>query len=76
MNTATKPTAKPVTFTHPTRMTRKAGTDHSHYATVSKQREGYIMTIIVDKVAATVKNFDKRGDAFEWLQRDGFVRDR
>ena len=76
---ATQTATKSIAFTHPTRMTRKAGTDHRHYAAVTKRvgnRRGYVVSMIVDKVCIFEKSFESQGDAFEWLQRDGFTRDR
>lgn len=66
-------------FTHPTRMTRKDGTDFRHHASITRRpqnRRGYTASVIVDGCSIFDKSFDCQGDAIEWLQREGFARDR
>lgn len=70
---------RPLSFTHPTRVTRKAGTDFPHYANVTRRpgnRRGYVVSEIVDAACVFEKSFDSQGDAIEWLQRQGYERDR
>jgi hypothetical protein len=78
MNVA-RTTPRPLSFTHPTRMTRIAGTDHRHYASITRRplnKRGYVASIIVNGCGTFDKSFDCQGDAIEWLQREGFTRDR
>ena len=72
-------TTRPLSFTHPTRTTRKVGTDHRHYANITRRpgnRRGYIVSEIVDGLCNFEKSFDNQGDAIEWLQQQGYERDR